>query len=100
MNEDLENDVLELIRLEKAKENAMDAWIQKFEKVSKEIKRPKCKKKAMVLLGKIKCQNCGLSTGAISSNWELYLIWFKICRAVDEKGGFEAIVKKLEALGG
>lgn len=100
MNKELENEVLELVRLEKAKENAMDAWIRKFEKVSKEIKCPKCKKKAMVLLGKIQCQHCGLSTGALSSNWEMYLIWFKICRAVDEEGGYEEIVKKLEALGG
>ena len=99
MNEELEKDVLELVRLEMAKEKAMDTWIQKFEKVSKEIKCPKCKKKAMVLLGKIKCQYCGLSTGGASSNWELYLIWFKICRAVDEKGGYDEIVKKLESIG-
>ena len=99
MNEELEKDVLELVRLEMAKEKAMDNWIQKFEKVSKEIKCPKCKKKAMVLLGKIKCQYCRLSTGGASSNWELYLIWFKICRAVDEKGGYDEIVKKLESIG-
>lgn len=99
MFEQFEKDVVELIKLEKAKLNAVEAYHLQFAKVKDEIECPVCHKKAMLQWGKITCPVCGLSTGETNSTRELFRVWMGFCMIFDKNKDLAQMIRELQTLG-
>lgn len=99
MFEEFEKDVVELVKLEKAKLDAVEAYQIQFVKVKDEIQCPVCHKKANMNWGKITCPVCGLSTGETKSTRELFRVWMGFCMIFDKNKDLAKMIRELQTLG-
>lgn len=100
MYEQLQKDVMELLKLESAKVEAYKAYVRQLEKVEKELECPACHKLVKVTFGQIKCPHCGLSTGEVKSIGELFGVWLGICLLFAKNNNLAQTLKDLQSLGG
>ena len=100
MIENLKEEMLELIRLEKAKEDAKKAFFDLFAKLQEKLVCPSCNKKVKLDFSRITCPHCGFSTGLSKSLEEMLRKWLLFSYIFKSNGELAKTIREFWSLGG